>query len=68
MKDADHAMIERMKAAAEGIPLSDELIDLLKVVLDLEAKAYAEGYAKGCVEGYDDGFDRGYDAGRAAIV
>ena len=69
-KYGDYAIIEKVKARveAEGTPLSDEVIQLLRVVIDMEAKAYMEGYTKGCTEGWDDGYDEGYNAGKAARV
>lgn len=69
-KYRDYAIIERLKAraAAEGMPLSEEFIELLQVVIDMEAKAYMEGYTKGFNEGVDEGVDEGYIAGNAARV
>lgn len=69
-KYGDYAIIEKVKARAEAerMPLSDEVIQLLRVVIDMESKAYMEGYTKGSAEGWDDGYDAGYDAGKAARV
>lgn len=69
MRDTDKLLMRlKAQAAAEGVPLSEDIIELLRVVLDLEDKAYAAGYERGHDDGYCLGFDSGYDAGRTARV
>ncbi len=69
-KYGDYAIIEKVKARAEaeGTPLSNEIIQLLRVVIDIEAKAYMDGYNKGHADGWDEGYDEGYNYGKAARV
>ena len=47
------AIIARLKAdaAAEGETLSDDILEMVGLVLDMENKAYEEGYKKGYADG-----------------
>ena len=52
-RDAKEKALEEMKrqAAENGETISDEVVELVKIVLDLEDQAYTAGYE----QGFDDG-------------
>lgn len=42
----------KAQAMAEGTPLSDEVIEMVKIVIDIEDMAFEAGYGKGFEHGY----------------